>query len=324
MSWRRVLIAALVAGSLGSFWWTWVVKGAPRRALAKQDADLALPGLKGQSVLELQARSGLAAPLILRFENARWRVLSPVVLDADSVQAEALGEQLRNVKKIQVVAGKEAVLKEYGLDQPNTLFSFTPISGATRVLLVGALNPTGQYLYAREKDGVEVFMIDKDISKAMLRGAEEYRIKSLWDFDNRVVQRVSSDLGQAWSLRQNASGTWLLSSPKEKKADLALVNSFFSQIKVLRLNKVVDEKPKDLNKWGLGSKSKRVELWLKGQAKPLWLKRGAKATTADGDGYYYQVSTQPFVFSMAAWTNNIVETRADQLVLSPTPIPEKP
>lgn len=325
MSWRRVFIAAAVAFSLGAFWWSWGVQGAPRRAQAKSDANLALPGLKGIGALELQARDGAEAPLILRFLDARWKILSPKPMDADSVQAEALGEQLRTLKKIEVVAGKDADLKEYGLDQPNTLFAFTPVSGPTRVLLLGALNPTGQYVYAREKDGVEVFMIDKGLRQAMLRGPDAYRDKSFLIFVDADVERVASTFGAGWTMRRQGVA-WTLGSKAEQAADAQRVQGYFAQLRRLGLEKVVDEAPKNTAKWGITAASKRVELYLKGQAKPLTLRRGAKAAAADGDGYYYQASSRPFVFTLGAWTNNIIETNPSQLLPLPTPAPttEKP
>jgi len=103
--------------------------------------------------------------------------------------------------------------------------------------------------------------------KAEKEKAKEKKEK-LADFSCSDVEKITfKKEDQTISFKKDDKGEWLITEPMEVKADSSEVNSLASDFSDLRIERVVEEEPKDLSKYEIPRKE--ISLWFKGKDLPL-------------------------------------------------------
>ncbi|SVC89690.1 uncharacterized protein METZ01_LOCUS342544, partial [marine metagenome] len=126
---------------------------------------------------------------LVRFSQNNWRLINPIVVDADKRKVDQLLSDLlekRIKRRIEV-----ASLLEYGLDDPTVKISLFTQGGSTKTFLIG--KKTVNYsIYAKEKLDSKIMLIEssivRDYSKSLddLRNLTAHNVSQLKDSRKRV------------------------------------------------------------------------------------------------------------------------------------------
>lgn len=317
MNWRPTVAALLAAGLLWVGWAWWENKGEPAKLEREELAKRVFKVLKDSAPTDILVQQPGKPDVSLKKVDGAWRLLAPIASAVETSAIDALLDQLKYAKREEVVAEKDADLKEFGLDRPQGTVTFMGVSGMAKeaVLLLGSNNPTGTQVYAMVQGQPEVFLTSAPVKSGLLLEAGTLRDKTLWDFDPADVQRVDSTLGAGFTLERGKDGAWQVTRPTRKPAKGDEVKSYLNSLKELRIEKFVDEGGKDLAKYGLDQG--RVELRTSRQGAPLQLTRGKEE--APSKGRYFQVKGRPQVFTLATYSHTMLDKQADHFIAPPTP-----
>ena len=318
-SWKSTFAAVLVACTVIGGWSWWVKKGRPAKKEREEAAKLVFPELKDAEPGELLLRVADKPEVLLRKLDGAWRLLRPLAAPVDNAQIEGLLEQLKTLKREEVVVEKDADLHEFGLDKPQGAVTFKPLSAGAKakVLFFGSGNPTGQSVYAAVDGQPAVFLSPLYSKSAILKDAGELRDKSLWGFEPGDVERIDSTLDAGFTLQREKDGMWKISRPPQGPAKAEAVQDYLRSLKDLRVEKFVSEDGKDAGRYALIQG--RLELRLHGKPEPLVLARGKEE--GPSKSRYFRVLGRPQVFTLASYSHTMVAKKTADFVPPPTPVP---
>jgi hypothetical protein len=135
-------------------------------------------------------------------------------------------------------------------------------AGHPLVLRVGAKNPTGVWVYAREGAKPAVITLSENISRDASRPSADFRDRSVIAFDRRSVTGLDLDVGgEQIGLAADEPGKWRLVKPRALRADPELVAEFLDKLEGAKAIEFVDDAPKSLQPYGL-DKPSRVTVWI--------------------------------------------------------------
>ncbi len=168
-------------------------------------------------------------------EDNRWFVVEPWDDRADDGRVRTLLRNLEELKAAKEVAGADADLAPFGLDDPEVVVT---TKGAEATLAVGSATPVGGRRYVRAgQGGVQVAEAFRLLE--FLKSPDELRSKDLlegfpWDRLSEVDLRSGS--GKAVRLvKQDAR--WRLEAPFEAEADPDAASRITDKLRWARINR---------------------------------------------------------------------------------------
>jgi Domain of unknown function (DUF4340) len=112
------------------------------------------------------------------------------------------------------------------------------------------------------------------------------------------------------ALAKNSSGSWQLTEPKQLNADQNAVSSMVSTLSSLRSERVVDDKPSDLNAYGLTQPALEVDLAEKDNKSQKLL---IGDDTPTGSSVYAMLTGDPRVFTIASYNKTSFDKSVNDL-----------
>jgi hypothetical protein len=126
---------------------------------------------------------------------------------------------------------------------------------------VGAKNPTGVWVYAREGAKPAVITLSENVSRDTSRPTADFRDRSVIAFDRRSVTGLDLDVGgDQIGLAADEPGKWRVVKPRALRADPELIAEFLDKLEGAKALEFVDDAPKSLQPYGL-DKPARVTVW---------------------------------------------------------------
>ena len=111
-------------------------------------------------------------------------------------------------------------------------------------------------------------------------------------------------------LAKNSSGSWQISAPQQLGADQNTVSSMVSALSSLRSERVVDDKPSNLNAYGLTQPTLEVDLTEKDNKSQKLL---IGDDTPTGSAVYAMLTGDPRVFTIASYSKTSLDKSVDDL-----------
>jgi hypothetical protein len=182
-------------------------------------------------------------------EGKDWRLTQPIKDQADAVALSSLVNTLAGLRFGRDL-GPEKELKNFGLDQPALVVSFT--AGETsHTLSLGAKAPGGQGWYARRDQDPRVLLIDSGSKESLDRPLADLRNRALFDFlvENVKALRVKTRAGVVVLEKKDGAWQWLNRENVKVQADR--LGSLLRFVSMVRVKEFVSEAPKDLKPYGL-------------------------------------------------------------------------
>src|SRR6267143_521368 len=223
MSWKTLVILAVVAAGLGGFLVVdnyWLVpkrgksEGAKGRLWTIEPKDVETVTIKRQSET-------------IRLKRAAdgWDMLEPVKARGDRGAVDEVVTSLATLRSDREIDPNPAKLADFGLEPPAAEVTLEVKGGkAPLTLSVGGKNPTGVWVYAREGSKPAVVALGESVFRDTARPVSDCRDKTVLAFDRKSVTAVDLDLdGSKMTLEVLEGGKWKIAKPGPYPADADVV-----------------------------------------------------------------------------------------------------
>lgn len=216
----------------------------PRQEARRQAEDrsaLLLPGFEADRVTEVSLEGTGGVLRLAKAEDGAWSVLEPWNDRADIGRVRSLLAALGELKASREVAGADADLGPFGLEEPEVAVA---TRGAEARVAVGGLNPAGDFRYVRAGEG-PVHLVPGHGLAALLGDPADFRSKDvLGDFPWSALAGLEVRTPGGEALRLTRAGEdWTIEAPLSAAADPEAVGRLTEKLRWARVAGFLDEDP---------------------------------------------------------------------------------
>ncbi len=260
MSWKTLVALAVLAAGLGgflvvdSYWLT------PKREKAES--------IKGR-LWTVEPKDVETVTVKRKDETIRlkrtadgWEMLEPVQARGDRGAVDEVVTGLATLRVDREIDANPAKLADFGLDVPAAEVTLE-VRGqkAPLTLAVGAKNPTGVWVYAREGGKPAVIALGESVARDTARPVADFRDKTVLAFERRNVTALDLDLdGSRMTLEAEDGGKWRIARPGPYRGDADMIMDALDKLSSAKVKEFLGA-PKSLAAYGL-DKPSRVTVWL--------------------------------------------------------------
>jgi hypothetical protein len=242
---------------------------------------------RGQETIELRRGKGA------RTKPGAWKIVAPVKADADPSAVDSVLRALQNARVQKFVQESPKDVAAFGLSQPRLTVTVewrkkNERRTHTDTLLVGGPFEGDQY-YARLGGDQPVLALKNTDVTGFDKPLADLRDKRLVRFDTSRLTRIVVRKGDKTTTLVKKDKDWVL-QPGGKATESARVSDLLWAIEDLRAEQFVEERAKDLAKYGLNKPTLEVTL-AEGRAEKGFI----AAAAADGTQYYVKSKGASFV-----------------------------
>jgi hypothetical protein len=185
-------------------------------------------------------------PIDFAKDGSDWKITKPVAVKADFGSVEGLiGKvQTAQMKSIASDAPTPADLKKYGLDKPQATVDLA--AGSSKATLEIGGKADDNTVYARDASKPMVVTIDKSLADDLAKGADDYRVKDLFQFRAYNANHVEITRGDQKLVLDRVKGEgdkpdkWHRASPNPGDADRDKVDGALAKLANMRATSFVD------------------------------------------------------------------------------------
>ncbi|MEE8176790.1 MAG: DUF4340 domain-containing protein, partial [Acidobacteriota bacterium] len=227
-------------------------------------------------------------------DQPQWEFLSPEGVAADSMLIQYFVESLPGLEYTPVTEEAPSSLADYGLDQPQKIFSIKLKQGETVTLSVGGENPSGYAKYGMLSASPGLFLLDSPAYSVLE--------KTLFDLRDKRALPIDMDRAQRLELNNKAgkivmtklpNNNWELTQP-DVRTDYAGTNYFVIRLIGALMKTVEEEVASSLARYGLNRPQASLQITLPDGSHTLLV----GSDNNDGEGYYAKNSAWPHVFTV--------------------------
>ena len=185
-------------------------------------------------------------PMDLAKDGGDWKIVKPIDAKADFGSIEGLiGKvQTAQMKSIAADSPSPADLKKFGLDKPQATVELTAGSSKATLEIGGKADDTT--VYARDASKPMVVTIDKSLADDLAKGADDYRVKDLFQFRAYNANHVEITRGDQKLVFDRVKGEgdkpdkWHRASPNPADVDRDKVDGVLAKFANMRAASFVD------------------------------------------------------------------------------------
>jgi hypothetical protein len=249
MRWQTSVVLAVLLVAVGVFYYVYDVRMAPDREKAEarkgrvftaETADVA------QLTLKRPTES-----IELKREGEAWQMATPVRARADRGPVEEVISNALTAKIDREIVAAPASLAEFGLDKPAAELTMVLKDGKHLALVMGAKSPTGVWVYAKERDKPNVFVIGDSVLRDATRPVGDFRDKTILAFDRQQVTGLEIVTREDTLALEPEGSRWKLTRPVALAADAETVGGFLEKLGAAKVKEFVAEAPPSLEPYGL-------------------------------------------------------------------------
>jgi hypothetical protein len=285
----RTYVALALLGGLGAYIYFVESKqdGKPEKAKEKV---LALDKSKVKE-LTLTPKDGEAVRLVR--EGKDWKMVAPLMVPADSGEAESLVSSLESMEIDEVAAETAPKLGDFGLESPRITVGVL-LQGASEPLklLFGDKTPDGSGIYAKLPSQPRVFTVASYVDSAFGKKPFDLRDRDVLHVKRDEIQTLEVHGPEGDYTLARKDKEWAFTKPLQTLAGRWSVDGLLGLLEGLRMEKVVAEDAKDLKSYGLtksvrslvvglaGGKSKTLEIGGSPEPKKYYARDAAGSIVA--------------------------------------------
>lgn len=261
------------------------------------------------TVLEISGR-GIDKPRVLKFENNKWRITSPIDWPANLFAVNRIRNQIEFLDReasfsLSEVSKHGHGLAEYGLDDPAYTFRYGN-GKKMYTLKIGKSAPVGDRIYMLDQNGDRIIVVDREFVESLVVDTERLRNQNVFDIPRFEVSAFSIRLPSAesaGSMKGNFrriglvrdGGKWKFETPIVAAADGSEVEAFLGEICQLPAKSFSNESPAEA---GFEVSALPTTITLEGTNRRQVLLLGGK--TKDGSQIYARLEDNPTIFTLDA------------------------
>jgi hypothetical protein len=249
MRWQTTVALAVLLAILGGFYYVYEVRLGPgREEAAARKGRVFTAETKDVTGVEL-TRGG--ETVTLKREGEVWQMLAPVKARGSKPAVDELLATVMTAKIDREIDPKPANPADFGLDKPVATLALTLADGKTRGLELGAKNPTGVWVYARERDKPAVFVLGESVLREAQRPVAELRDRTLLAFDVKEVTGFEVTTPDETLAVEGGPSAWRITRPVALPADRETVAEFLDKLVAQKVREFVAEGPASRQPYGL-------------------------------------------------------------------------
>jgi Domain of unknown function (DUF4340) len=192
---------------------------------------------------------------IVQNNSALWEFTKPSQAKADQAKVDELAQQLGQLRASRIEAVVPKSLKEYGLEPPVAVVTVEALDKnklITKSLLVGnpvdALNPAGDR-FVKAEDSPMVAVLPAVVAQKLVAEPGKFRDLSVGGFV--TADKIVMEKGDRKITFVKGANGWKATEPVGTDAEDEDLRELHDQLAKLRAEDLVEDKPKDLAKYGL-------------------------------------------------------------------------
>jgi hypothetical protein len=249
MRWQTTAVLAVILIALGAFYYVYEIRLGPDREKATTQKGRLFTA-EPRDVNEVEIKRSTDVVRLAR-EGEGWRMLEPVKTRGDRGTIDETVTTIVMAKMDREIASAPASLTDFGLEKPAAEVTLQLKDGKQLALLLGAKNPTGVWVYAKEKDRPPVVVVPETVLRDATRPLADFRDKNVLTFDRSAVTAAEIVTRDETLALESADGKWKLARPVALAADTDLVREFLDKLGGARVKEFVAESPPSLQPFGL-------------------------------------------------------------------------
>jgi len=204
----------------------------------RQPVVMTMPTFQAVSIKITQAGQVIRAE---RASEGQWRLTSPLEVVANGAKIESLIAALSSLRVVDgakgFVADNVRDFAPYGLDSPAVAIELTSNQRNELPLILQIGKPVPGHadrVYVRQGDQDDVVIVNAKALAEIPRTATALRTQQVTDIQPALTTRIEVETkARKFSLERQAAG-WMLTSPRNEKADDIAVRSFLSRLDTLQ------------------------------------------------------------------------------------------
>ena len=258
MQLRNTIVALVVLAVIGG-----LAFYISRQPVAQKNYKLF--NLKPEEIEQIELHGPARDLVIERAGPGLWRIVKPVTTAADNNAVDALASAIANLEVIDTVdtsAESAGDLANFGLENPAVTVTVTTTE--KRVLpgiMIGRDTPIGSNTYIKTTDQPAVLLIGAGFTAESGRTLSDLRSHTLIDLTADQVTRLAITRADGSVIEIMRQGdNWKIIKPREYAADKAAVEQMLDVIAAARVSEFIEEKPEDLEKFGLAKPAIELEV----------------------------------------------------------------
>ena len=190
------------------------------------------------------SRDGMPTSRLMRTDQGRWRLTSPIHADADSVEVERLLDAVLLLRPGDSLSAADMrrmgrTLRDFGLSPPRATVS-AMAGGRGFTLEFGGFTPTRAEVYARVGGDGTVFTLPVETYASLPSDKDAFRRRSV--FSMPLASVVAADFrmpGATFVKLARSAGAWQIVQPDRAPAEAAAVNDVLARLLELRAERFV-------------------------------------------------------------------------------------
>ncbi len=249
MRWQTTAALALLLALLGGFYYVYEVRLGPgREEAAARKGRVFSADTKDVTAVAVKRPDETVR---LQREGDTWQVVEPVKARGSRTAVDELLANVLTAKIDREIDPNPKSLADFGLDKPAADLTLTLKDGKTLGLQLGAKNPTGVWVYAREHDKPAVFVLGESVLRDATRPVADFRDRTILTFDVKDVSGFELVLPDETLAVERGPGAWRITRPVALRADNETVGEFLDKLAGQKVREFVAEAPPARGSYGL-------------------------------------------------------------------------
>ena len=249
MRWQTTLIAAILLALVGGFYYVYEVRlGPEREKVETRKGRVFAAETVDVTALELKRPDGTVKA---QRDGDAWQLVTPVKAKGDRGSVEETITTVVTAKMDREIDAAPKSLGDFGLDTPAAEVDLTLKDGKRLALLLGGKSPTGVWVYAKERDKPNVFVLGESVLRDATRPVADFRDKTVLAFSRSDVSGFEITSGGETIAAEPDGQKWKITRPGPRPADADAVSELLEKLGGAKVKDFVAEAPTSLAPYGL-------------------------------------------------------------------------
>ena len=237
MRWQTTVVLAFLLALVGGFYYVYEIRLGPGREEAAARKGRVFTA-ESKDVNEIELQRG-AETVRLKREGDGWDLLEPVRARGSRPTADEVLANVLTAKIDREIDPNPKSPADFGLDKPAADMTLTLKDGKKLALELGAKNPTGVWVYARERGKPAVFVLGESVLRDATRPVADFRDRTVLAFDVKDVTGFEVALPDTTLAVERADNGWRMTRPQPLAADSEQISEFLDKLAAQKVKEFV-------------------------------------------------------------------------------------
>jgi len=250
MRWQITLILFVVLAVLGGSYYVYEVRMGPAREEAAARKGRVFGNVETKDVTEIRLVRG-GETVRLKREGDSWELLEPLRARGSRPTADEILANATTAKIDREIDANPKTPADFGLDKPAADLTLTLKDGKQVGVELGAKNPTGVWVYAREHGKPAVFVLGESMLRDATRPVADFRDRTVLAFEARDVTGFEVGLPEQSLAVERVDKGWRMTRPTSLPADSETIGEFLDKLAAQKVKEFVADGPVATATYGL-------------------------------------------------------------------------